>query len=208
MSVANLTVLGYVVLKKGWGASTLLLAPLVPLIEGYRAYSSAAFRRPGALLSREAAARADRGFVPLGSSTGVNGVEAGSGADGDRSAHIGLGAPPVWASFDPDLYRQPALERISGLPNDNGYLHDENASENHDDDSGDGGDAAGNNPRHLGDGAAIELMAGVPAHLLVQETSGSRQPGVTSPILQHPSQRQGLSASSSYRSIDNNPVLL
>lgn len=216
MSVANLTVIGYVVLKEGWGASTLLLAPLVPLIEGYRAFSNAAFGRPGHLLSREAAARADRGFVSVGSSstgnTARSGLEAGNRADGGSESGGGFepeSPPPVWASFDPDLYRQPALDRVSGLPHDNGQSPDTaNDSNKRDNGEGSGGGTGSSSPRHLGDGAAIELMAGAPVHSLREGTSlQNRQPNVTSPILQFPRQEPGTAPISSYQSIDRSPVL-
>ena len=190
----------------------------MPFIEGYRAFSSAAFGRPGHLLSREAAARADRGFVPLGSSsagsTEISGLDAGNRADGGSGSNSGADfgpepPPPVWASFDPDLYRQPALDRIAGLPNDNGQSPDtENDFEDRGNGEGSGGGTGSSSPRHLGDGAAIGLMAGAPVHSLREGTSlQSRQPKVTSPILQLPRQEPGTAPILSYQSIDRSPVL-
>jgi hypothetical protein len=211
--VANLTGLGYVGLKEGWGASALLLAPLVPLVEAYRAYAAVAFARPGALLSREAAARADR-----------SSRRARDGAGGGGGGGL---LPPAWVSFDPNLYRQPALDQTplratyGGAPprsrksdatrgghggdseREEEEDGDEEEDEDQDQDEEDGKDGQANGLKTQG-GGAVEMAGAVAA--LAERPSRDMHATFSSPLLQLVSEGSGSVPVTTYRSTGTGPV--
>lgn len=101
INFANMTLVGYLGIKGGWDQALLVFC-LLPLVEGYRYYATKAFGTRVAVLSREAAVEMDqRHLEPL---LPREGSSASSGPG------FGGGHAPLWAAFDEQLYRQPALD--------------------------------------------------------------------------------------------------
>jgi len=137
LQVANLTLIGYTALKTTALASSqsqhathndtndgtfsiaLALLLLLVAVEAYRAFAKRAYLKPSLVLSREAAVRIDRALraKQLPSAlTESKGVPADEPDLMFHDADEAAAAQPLWSSFDPHLYRQPALDMAPLVP--------------------------------------------------------------------------------------------